>query len=94
MQRQISAVIGLSYYYYNPKFWAHIWANLMPLHYGLDDYSFEYDESGLKRLEWDAGAILGLRVTRHLGLFAEGTHLKYWNKPVYECKFGFNYLIF
>ena len=27
-------------------------------------------------------------------MFIEGTHMKYWNKPVYEVKFGFNYLIF
>jgi hypothetical protein len=42
----------------------------------------------------DAGGILGIRVTKHLGLFAEGTYLNYWDKPVYECKFGFNYLIY
>jgi hypothetical protein len=94
MQKQLSLVIGLAYYKYTPKYWAHLWANLMPYHRGLDDFSYEYGESGLERLEWDSGAILGLRVTNHLGLFVEGTHLKYWEKPVYECKFGFNYLIF
>ena len=66
----------------------------MPLHYGIDEFSYEYGESSLDGLDWDSGAILGVRVTKHLGLFVEGTHLKYWDKPVYECKFGFNYLIF
>ena len=94
MQKELSLVLGLSYYKYNPNYWIHIWANLMPFHYGLDEYSFDYEESGLKQLEMDLGSVLGVRITKHLGLFAEGTYLKYWNKPVYECKFGFNYLIF
>ena len=94
MQRELSLVLGLSYYKYTPNYWVLIWANLMPLHYGLDEYSYEYGESALERLEWDSGAVLGAKVTKHLGLFVEGTHLKYWDKPVYECKFGFNYLIF
>ena len=94
MQKELSLVIGLAYYKYDPNYWIHIWANLMPLHYGLDDFSYEYGDSALDGLEWDAGAILGARLTKHLGLFVEGTHLKYWDKPIYECKFGFNYLIF
>ena len=94
MQKELSLVLGLAYYKYNPNYWVHIWANLMPFHYGLDEYSYEYGESALERLEWDSGAVLGAKVTKHLGLFVEGTHLRYWDKPVYECKFGFNYLIF
>ena len=94
MQKELSLVVGLAYYKYDPNYWIHIWANLMPFHYGLDEYSFDYEESGLKQLEMDLGSVLGVRITKHLGLFAEGTYLKYWNKPVYECKFGFNYLIF
>ena len=94
MQKELSLVLGLAYYKYDPNYWIHIWANLMPLHHGLDEFSYEYGESSLEGLDWDSGAILGVRVTKHLGLFVEGTHLKYWEKPVYECKFGFNYLIF
>ena len=94
MQKELSLVLGLAYYKYDPNYWVHIWANLMPLHYGIDEFSYEYGESALEGLDWDSGAILGVRVTKHLGLFVEGTHLKYWEKPVYECKFGFNYLIF
>ena len=91
MQKEVSAVIGVAYYKYTPKFWLHAWSNVLPYHYGLDDYSYEYNGNSL---EWDAGAILGWRLTKHLGLFVEGTHMKYWGKTVYECKFGFNYLIF
>ena len=94
LQKEISAVIGLAYYKYTPKLWLHIWANCLPLHYGLDDYSFEYGEEKYDNIEWDAGIVFGSRVTKSLGMFIEGTHMKYWEKPVYEVKFGFNYLIF
>ena len=93
LQKEISAVIGLAYYKYTPKFWLHTWVNCLPYHYGLDDYSYEYDNIK-DMIEWDAGIILGTRVTKNLGLFIEGTHMKYWDKPIHEVKFGFNYLIF
>ena len=94
MQKEVSLVVGAEYYKYDPNFWIHVWSNLMPLHYGLDSFSYEYGESALDRLEWDTGAILGVRINKHLGLFAEGVYLKYWGKKIYECKFGFNYLIY
>ena len=37
MQREVSLVLGLAYYKYQPNYWVHIWANLMPLHHGLDE---------------------------------------------------------
>ena len=91
-QNEISAVIGVSYYKWTPTLWIHVWYNLLPLHYGLDDYSFEYEDYDW--IEWDAGAVVGSRLTKHLGMFVEGTHQRYWMKPVYEVKFGFNYLFF
>jgi hypothetical protein len=94
MQKELSLVVGLAYYKYDPDYWIHIWANLMPYHYGLDEYSYDYGDSVLEGLEWDGGAIVGVRVTKHLGLFAEGTYLRYWGNKVFDCKFGFNYLIF
>ena len=33
-------------------------------------------------------------IGKHLGMFVEGTHMRYWMKPVYEVKFGFKYLFF
>lgn len=90
-QKEISAVIGVAYYKYTPKFWLHTWYNFLPYHYGLDDYSYEYTDS---TAEWDAGIILGTRITKNLGLFVEGVHMRYWGKEIYEVKFGFNYLIF
>ena len=91
MQKEISAVVGLAYYKYKPNLWIHAWVNCLPYHYGLDDYSYEYENGSI---EWDAGLIFGTRITKHLGLFVEGTHMNYWGKKIYEVKFGFNYLIF
>jgi len=93
-QNEISAVLGVSYYKWSPKLWIHVWYNLLPLHYGLDDYSFEYGVENSDWAEWDAGVVFGSRITKHLGIFVEGTHQRYWMKPVYELKFGFNYLFF
>ena len=94
LQRELSAVVGLAYYKYTPKLWLHFWANCLPVHYGLDEYSFEYGVEKYDNIEWDAGIVFGSRITKSLGMFIEGTHMKYWDKPVYEVKFGFNYLIF
>ena len=91
MQKEISAVVGLAYYKYTPTAWAHAWFNCLPYHYGLDDYSYEYDGDNI---EWDAGLVLGTKLTKHLGLFVEGVHMRYWGKEIFEVKFGFNYLIF
>tara|TARA_R110002051_G_scaffold325176_1_gene426164 strand:- start:377 stop:1423 length:1047 start_codon:yes stop_codon:yes gene_type:complete len=92
-QKEISVVLGVAYYKYTDKFWLHAWGNLLPYHYGLDDYSYVYDGSK-DMLEWDAGIVLGARITKNLGIFVEGTHQKYWGKPIFDAKFGFNYLIF
>ena len=91
LQRELSGVVGIAYYKYTPQNWIHVWFNCLPLHYCIDDYSYEYDGDGI---EWDAGIVAGTRITKNLGLFAEGTHMKYWGKEIFEMKFGFNYLIF
>ena len=94
IQREISVVFGAAYYKYTEKFWLHAWANVLPYHYGVDKYSFEYDQEELEWMEWDTGLVFGLRINKHFGIFIEGTHQRFWMKPLYECKFGFNYLIF
>ena len=88
---ELSMAIGVAYYKYQKNIWLHTWVNLLPLHYGLSDYSYEYENTPL---EIDAGIVAGLRVTKHLGVFVEGTYLNYWEKEIFECKFGFNYLMF
>ena len=88
---ELSTVLGVSYYKYSNDFWLLGWANVLPYHYGLDEYSFEYEDLPI---DLDLGLVAGWKITKSLGIFVEGTYLKYWEKPIYECKFGFNYLIF
>ena len=40
---ELSVAIGTAYYYYSDKYWIHAWLNVMPFHYGLDDYSYNYE---------------------------------------------------
>ena len=89
--QEVSAVIGADYYYHKPKFWTHLWISMYPIHKGLNDFSYEYPD---KKFEWDAGLILGIKLNKHIGLFLEGRHLKFWDIMSYQCKTGINYLIF
>ena len=91
LQQEISGVIGADYYYYTDKAWFHSWGSAYPIHKGLSDYSYNYPEG---KFEWDVGAVLGAKINKHLGLYIEGRHLKYWDIKSYECKAGINYLIF
>ena len=88
---ELSMAIGTAYYYYADDYWLHSWVNVLQLHYSLDDYAYEYIDTPI---DFDFGLVAGWRITKNLGVFVEGTYLKYWEKPIYECKFGFNYLIF
>ena len=98
LQKEFSATLGVAYYKWTPKWWCHGWMNILPYHIGLDDYSFDYDlpqwdEDPIPAvIEWDAGLVLGVRLTKSLGLFVEGSHQRYWMKPVHEFKIGINYL--
>ena len=98
LQGELSAVIGVDYYKYTPNWWLHSWVSVLPYHHGLSDFSFDYTEHPEDSipiwLEWDAGAILGFKMTDNLGFFVEGTNLRYWNINSYEYKTGINYMIF
>ncbi len=88
---ELSLVLGFSYYYYNTNQWLLLWVNAMPFHYGLSDYSHQYN--GVP-VDLDLGMVAGWKMTKNLGVFIEVNYLRYWEKDIYECKFGFNYLIF
>ena len=91
LQQEISAVLGFDYYYHNPKLWLHCWSSFYPWHKGLSDFSYSYPD---KKFEWDAGLVFGVKLNKHLGLFLEGRHLKFWDVKSYQFKTGINYLIF
>ena len=91
LQQEISAVVGLDYYYYDENCWLHTWGSLYPAHKGLTDFSFNRNGS---QTEWDAGLIFGVNFNRHFSIFVEARHLKFWDRPSYQLKTGINYLIF
>ena len=90
---QHSLVVGLDYYYYNKSIWVHTWANLMPYHYNdKDEFSYHNYIDG-QWLDYSGGLILGQKINKRLGLFAEGKYNKYWNREWYDFKMGVNYII-
>lgn len=91
LQQEVSGVLGADYYYYSDKAWFHSWGSAYPIHKGLSEHSYDYPNG---KFEWDVGAVFGAKVNKHLGLYVEGRHLKYWDIKSYECKAGINYLIF
>jgi len=88
LQQELSVVIGLSYYYYNSKFWVHAWGDVMPKHKGLSDYSFTEDN-----IDFDIGGVIGTKITKRIGIFIEGKWRRYWDIDNYELKTGINYSI-
>ena len=91
LQQEISAVLGLDYYVYKENYWLHAWGSVYPIHEGLTNFAYQRNTS---QEEWDTGLIFGVNLNRHLSLFVEGKHLKFWGMPSYELKTGLNYLIF
>ena len=98
LQQELSAVFGLSYYLFQKNFWIHYWADIMPLHKGLSEHSFANldhpeDVEGIPlNYDWDLGFIIGTKLTKKLGVFAEGFYQRYWGIKNYNLQFGINYL--
>ena len=42
----------------------------------------------------DGGVIFGQKISKQLGLFAEGKYNKYWNREWHDFSLGLNYVIF
>ena len=88
-----SFVIGFDYYYYKKNFWIHSWGNLLPWHYNDgNDFNYHYDVDG-QWYDYSGGVIFGQKITKQVGIFAEGKYNKYWNREWYDFKFGVNYII-
>ena len=94
-QWQYSIVLGFDFYHYKKNFWLHSWGNLMPYHYNDgSQYSYHNFNNGEQWYDYSGGLILGYKLNKSLGLFAEGKYNKYWNREWYDFKFGINYIIF
>tara|TARA_R100000458_G_scaffold59944_2_gene73060 strand:- start:4255 stop:5322 length:1068 start_codon:yes stop_codon:yes gene_type:complete len=91
-QWEASLAIGVDYYHYSRDFWFHSWISIYPYSYGLTD--FNNIDSREKELDHDLGAILGYKITKHVGAFIEGRHLSYFDLTAYDFKVGINYTFF
>ena len=91
---QLSVVAGFDFYHYTDNFWLHSWANIMPYHYNNGNEFMYHNSVDGQWLDYSGGLILGYRINKHLGLFAEGKYNKYWNRRWYNFKCGVNYVIF
>ena len=89
-----SLVVGFDYYYYDKNYWLHSWGNLMPYHYDMgNEYSYHNYNDGEQWYDYSVGIIFGKKLSKQLGVFAEGKYNKYWNREWYDFKFGVNYII-
>ena len=95
LQQELSAVAGVSYYYYKPNLWVHIWGDILPYHIGLTDYSYvNMDIVDKNNLDFDFGGVVGTKITKRLGVFIEGRYQRYWDIKNYQVQAGINYSIF
>ena len=66
----------------------------MPVHIKTkSDYSYHKFNNG-QWIDYSGGLIFGYKLSRSLGLFAEGKYNKYWNRRWHEFSMGVNYIIF
>jgi hypothetical protein len=85
-QAEVSIVIGLDFYIGNDNFYSHIWVNSFPHSVGLTDKSYSGNEE-----QYDVGALVGAKLGNHIGVFIEGSQLKYYGREEYNISMGVNY---
>ena len=85
-QAEASLVIGLDFYIGNDNFYSHIWVNSFPQSVGLTDKSYSGNEE-----QYDVGALVGAKLSNHIGVFVEGYKLNYYGREEYNISTGVNW---
>jgi len=94
LRLEYSLIAGFDYYKYTKNFWLHAWGNVMPFHVDTgNEFSFHKFNGG-QWVDYSGGLIFGYKLNKSLGLFAEGTYNKYWNRKWHKFSMGVNYIIF
>jgi hypothetical protein len=89
-----SAVIGFDFYHYTKDFWIHSWGNIMPYHLNNgNEFSYHNFVNEGQWLDTGAGIVFGCKVTKSLGMFAEGRYNRYWNREWHDFSIGLNYIL-
>ena len=94
LKLEYSLILGFDYYKYQKDFWIHAWGNVMPYHIKSgDEFSYHKYNKG-NWIDYSGGLIFGYKLNKSIGLFAEGTYNKYWNRKWHKFSMGVNYVIF
>ena len=85
-QAEASLVIGLDFYIGNDNYYSHFWVNSFPHSVGLTEKSYSGGEE-----QYDIGALVGANLSEHIGVFIEGSKLKYYGREEYSISAGVNW---
>jgi hypothetical protein len=103
---EVAPVVGFDFYHYRSNFWLHAYGNyILPYHkYVVGDENVSYlnrnnwGKGGLKKdselEQWDdyqAGIIFGWKLSKAIGIFAEGEYTKFWDSEIYNSSVGINF---
>ena len=103
---EIAPIVGFDFYHYRSNFWLHAYGNyILPYHqYIVGDENVSYlnrnnwGKGGLKEdamlEQWDdyqAGIIFGWKLSKAIGIFAEGEYTKFWDSEIYNSSVGVNF---
>lgn len=92
----LSSVIGLDFYHYRKNFWVHAYGNILPHHKlqkGDERYSYGNFIGNDNWIDYSFGGVFGVRLNKKLGLFAEVTNQRYWDRELKTIKAGINFKI-
>lgn len=92
----LSSVIGLDFYHYRNNFWVHAYGNILPNHKlqkGDEKYSYGNFIGNDNWIDYSFGGVFGVRLNKKLGLFAEVTNQRYWDRELKTIKAGINFKI-
>jgi len=92
----LSSVIGLDFYHYRKNHWIHFYGNILPHHKlqkGDERYSYGNFIGNDNWIDYSFGGVFGVRLNKKLGLFAEVTNQRYWDRELKTIKAGINFKI-
>lgn len=89
-----SVILGFDFYHYERDFWLHSWGNIMPYHLDTgDEYSYHNFVNSSQWVDVGFGLVFGTKITKSLGVFAEGKYNRYWNREWHDFSVGINYIL-
>jgi len=90
----ISGIAGVDYYHYEDNFWIHSWLNVLFAHrhmVGDEHFSYKNYVDGNQWIDYSGGLVLGWKLGKRFGIFAEAEYRKYWDRQLFNIRTGINY---